>query len=111
MADTAPRSPEARYAELCASYFSRGIVSPSETKGFGSSALVVDGRIFAMLTRGRLVVKLPKARVDALVGSGWGERFDANRGRPMKQWLMIDPAHEDDWPVLAQEAYGFIASR
>lgn len=64
-------SPEARYAELRAAFFSGGEVSPSEKKGFGASALTTRGRIFAMLARGRLVVKLPKARVDALVREGW----------------------------------------
>jgi TfoX/Sxy family transcriptional regulator of competence genes len=101
-------SPDARYRELCTSFFSRGDVAPSEKRGFGSSALTVDGHIFAMLARDRLVVKLPKARVDALLAAGWGERFDANRGRPMKEWLSIDPRYEDDWPALAQEALSFV---
>jgi hypothetical protein len=40
-------------------------------KGFGSSALKVEGRIFAMLTsRSEFVVKLPRERVDeTLVGA------------------------------------------
>jgi TfoX/Sxy family transcriptional regulator of competence genes len=107
---TKPRSlsPDARYAELCAAFFSRGDANPSEKKGFGSSALSVDGRIFAMLVSGRLVVKLPKARVDALVDAGWGERFDANKGRPMKEWLAIDPAHDTGWESLAREALMFV---
>jgi len=100
-------TPEARYAALCAGFFSRGEVSPAEQKGFGASALMMDGRIFAMLTRGRLVVKLSAARVDVLVTGGWGVRFDANRGRPMKQWLTVDPAHEADWSELAEEALAF----
>jgi hypothetical protein len=55
-------------------------------KGFGSSALKVQGKIFAMLVRGRLVVKLPRQRVDALVASGGGERYDPRRdGRLMKE--------------------------
>jgi hypothetical protein len=58
----------------------------------------VNGRIFAMLTRGRLVAKLPRARMDTLVGAGCGERVDANRGRPMKEWLTVDPAHEEARP-------------
>jgi TfoX N-terminal domain len=103
-------SPEARYRELCTSFFSRGDVAPSEKTGFGASALTVDGHIFAMLTRDRLVVKLPKARVEALSAAGWGVRFDANRGRPMKEWLSIDPRHEGDWPMLAQEALIFALS-
>jgi hypothetical protein len=103
-------SPELRYRELCHSFFSQGDITPSEKKGFGSSALTVDGRIFAMLTRDRLVVKLPKTRVDALAAEGWGARFDANRGRPMKEWLSIDPGHEADWPTLAEEALRFVRS-
>jgi hypothetical protein len=37
------------------------------TKGFGSGALKVKGRIYASLTRGRLLVKLPAHRVDDIV--------------------------------------------
>ena len=106
-----PNPPEARYAALCATFFARGDVSPSEKKGFGASALTIGDRIFAMLTRGRLVVKLPEARVDALVAAGWGVRFDANRGRPMKEWLTVDPSHEADWTGLAEEALQFAAAK
>lgn len=43
---------------------------------FGSTGLKIHNKIFAMLVRGRLVVKLPRVRVDALVESKDGERFD-----------------------------------
>ena len=101
-------SPEDRYASLCASFFARGDVNPSEKKGFGAAALTIEGRIFAMLTRGRLVVKLPRVRVDALVKKGWGVRFDANRGVEMKEWLSVDPSHEAEWTGLAEEAFVFV---
>ena len=45
--------------------------------------------LYAMLVRGELVVKLPKARVDALVASGTARRFDAGRARPMKEWASV----------------------
>src|SRR5262245_36094688 len=45
-------------------------------KGFGSSALELSGRIFAMLTsRGEFTVKLPQQRVDQLVQQGRGRYF------------------------------------
>lgn len=36
---------------------------------FGSTGLKVGGKVFAILVKGKLVVKLPKERVDALVES------------------------------------------
>jgi hypothetical protein len=68
-----------------------GVTPPQGGRGFGRSALRVDNKIFAMLVRGRLVLKLPRARVDALIAAGEGIRFDANKGTPMKEWLSLDP--------------------
>jgi len=79
-------------------------------KGFGSSALKVDGSIFAMLSSGgQFVVKLPKARVDELVTAGVGERFDAGKGRLMKEWLAVS-APPRRWLPLAKEALAFVRS-
>jgi hypothetical protein len=85
-----------------------GVTGPQGGRGFGSDALRVDGRIFAMLAGGRLVVKLPRARVDGLVDGGHGVRFDANKGRPMKEWLSLDPGSPLDWAALAEEARRFV---
>ncbi len=85
-----------------------GVTPPMPGKGFGSSALKVDRRIFAMLVRGSLVVKLPRTRVDALVSAGEGIRFDANKGTPMKEWLSLDSASALDWSVIAREALTFV---
>lgn len=48
----------------------------SQSKMFGSSGLKVGGKVFAMLVKGKFVVKLSKERVNALVTSGDGEYFD-----------------------------------
>jgi len=84
--------------------------SPPET-GFGASALKIDDRIFAMLVQGRFVLKLPRQRVDALVASGDGKRFESGQGRPMKEWVVIDPVSELEWLALAREARAFVASQ
>jgi hypothetical protein len=80
-------------------------------RGFGDSALKVGGRIFAMVTRGDLVVKLPRTRVDELVGRGVGSPFDAGKGRPMKEWVAVAPEHGERWPELADEARKFVGAR
>ena len=49
--------------------------------GFGTNAgLRVSGKIFAMLVRGELVVKLPKDRVDELVDAGVAGASTRGRG-------------------------------
>ena len=86
---------------------SPGVTPPRGGSGFGRSALRWEGKIFAMLVRGRLVVKLPAARVDALAADGDGVPFDANKGTPMKEWFSLDPASGLPWLPLAQEALEF----
>ena len=78
-------------------------------KGFGSSALRAKDKIFAMVSsKGAFVVKLPKERVDELVASGSGKRFDPGHGRIMKEWIELDSASQDSWLGLAREAKLFV---
>jgi hypothetical protein len=86
---------------------SPGVTPPRGGSGFGRSALRWENKIFAMLVRGRLVLKLPASRVDALVGGGNGVHFDANKGTPMKEWFSLDPESGLAWLPLAQEALDF----
>lgn len=81
---------------------------PGSARKFGGSALKTGGKIFAMLSNDRLVVKLPRARVDALVASGDGERLSSGQGRQMKEWLSLDPASTQDWRTLGREALAFV---
>jgi len=83
-------------------------VTQEQKKGFGSGALKVNGRIFAMLaSNGDFVVKLPKARVDELVAAGDGERFEPGPGRVMKEWLAF-AGPPTRWRDLAREGYDFV---
>jgi hypothetical protein len=88
------------------------VTPPSVSKGgrFGASGLKVGGKLFAMLSKGELVLKLPKRRVDELIASGTGMRFDPGHGRLMKEWVTIGPRHGREWVELAEEAQQFVAA-
>jgi len=104
-------TPEDRFEELVAELSALPEVSPpAGGRRFGAYALRRRGRIVAMLAHGRLVVKLPRLRVDALVAAGAGVRFDANKGTPMVQWLSLDPGSALSWSDLAREALAYAAS-
>jgi len=102
-------NPEARFEKLVDELASTsGVTVPGGGTGFGAGALRLNNKIFAMLVRGRLVVKLPRARVDALVASGDGVRFDANKGKPMAEWLVVDQGSRLAWSAVAREAMAFV---
>jgi hypothetical protein len=105
-----PSSPEALFERLVQSLADDpGVDLPEPGGKFGASALKVGGKIFAMLSAGQLVVKLPRQRVQELVTSGIGAPFDAGRGRVMKEWVAIAPDRSRDWGRLADEARLFVA--
>ena len=101
-------TPEQRYQDLVDELAGEeGVLVPQRGSGFGRSALRYRRKIFAMLVRGQLVVKLPRPRVDELVAAGHGERFHASKGTPMKEWFSLDPRAGLAWPPLAREALAF----
>lgn len=81
-------------------------------KGFGSSGqLKVHDRIFAMLVRGDLVLKLPRHAVDAAVAERLGRRFEPRRdGRLMKEWLVVATNSKADWLTLARDALDYVGN-
>jgi hypothetical protein len=100
--------PDERYEDLVDAFTGiAGVVPPRGGGGFGRSALRFRGKIFAMVVRGRLVLKLPADRVSELVTEGEGVHFDANKDIPMREWFSLDPASEMAWAPLAREALDF----
>jgi len=83
----------------------------SPQRAFGSTSLKTGGKIFAMLLKERLVVKLPTARVEELVAEGVGERFDPGHGRIQKEWLSAHGSDPERWHALATESEAFVARR
>jgi uncharacterized protein YndB with AHSA1/START domain len=105
--------PATRFTALVDAFAGDPAVTPPEIgagagRKFGSNALKVNNKIFAMLRQDRLVVKLPGARVEALIGAGHGERMISGGGRTMKEWLVLDKRSDADWTALAREAYEFV---
>lgn len=97
--------------ELFAAVSRRAVASyPDVESGriLHSTGLKTNGKFFAFVARGELVVKLPGARVDELVDAG-AERFDANKGRPMREWVRLRLADEQQCEAYAAEARAFVA--
>lgn len=116
MSDRSGAAAEERFDALVGESIDRPGVSygkdePGAANRFGSNALKAGGKIFAMLVRGSLVVKLPRARVDELIDAGQGVRFEPRAGRAMTEWLVLDPASTLDWLALADEAMRFVAPK
>ncbi len=76
---------------------------------FSATGLKVDKKIFAMVVRGALVVKLPKARVDELVAAEAGRRFEPGPGHGMKEWISMT-ASKPDAVSLGREAFAYVSS-
>ncbi len=79
----------------------------SRGKMFGSTGLKVNGKVFAMLTKGNFVAKLPKERVDELVAAGDGRYFEPGHGRLMKEWISLS-VDKREWLKFAEEACRFV---
>jgi len=87
----------------------RDVTPPDPSRhSFGANALRVDGKIFAFLKGDALVLKLPSDRVAALIEAKHGKPFDANKGKPMKGWVMVVAGEHARWPRLAREALAFV---
>lgn len=99
-------SPADRFAALSAVLLREPGVHLSERKGFGRDSLMKNGKLFAAARGEVMMLKLPAERVAALIASGQGAPFDANKGRPMKEWVLANMSA--DWETLAREAAAFV---
>jgi len=107
-------SPETLFSWLVTELRGKPGVTPPSTetaarRKFGSSGLRFNGKIFAMLSsEKKLVVKLPQDRVEGLVTSGDGTRFDPRHDcHVMKQWFVLNTTSKVGWLEIATEALEF----
>ena len=98
------------FDRLAAAFADRAGVTIGGGRGFGSGTLQAGGRIFAMRNAAGLALKLPGVRVAALLAAGDGLPFDAGKGRPMKEWVVIPWQSDAEWLALADEALAFVGS-
>jgi TfoX/Sxy family transcriptional regulator of competence genes len=106
-----PAEPEVLFQRLVDRFSADPSVEPPATGGkFGASGLKVEGKLFAMLSKGELVVKLPRQRAEQLVAEGTARPFDPGHGRLMKQWATISARESRSWDELAEEARRFVAA-
>jgi hypothetical protein len=111
-AKPSPTDDDPRFAAVVVAFADDPRVEPPVTgaaagKAFGARGLKVDGKIFAMPSRGRLVVKLPRARVEELVASGTGRSYVLG-ARTMKEWVAFPDGSPASWRALAREARKFV---
>jgi hypothetical protein len=99
-------TPEALFRAVVAHHADAVDLEPK--RGFGSRALKVDGKIFASLSKGRLLLKLPEGDVERLVASKQGERFSTGAARTKKEWVTIGPCDAATWIALSQRARTYV---
>lgn len=58
---------------------------------FGTDRLKVGGKVYAMVFKGALVVKLSRPRAESLVAEGLAFVFYRGHGRPMKHGVQSSP--------------------
>lgn len=98
-------SPEEAFDALVQSY--KGQRNVTAGKMFASYGLKVNGKIFAMLYKGRLVVKLPAARANQLASARSGEYFRLGK-KVMKEWVVVHTPPGAGWRKFAEEAREFV---
>ncbi|WP_372785288.1 hypothetical protein [Phenylobacterium sp.] len=81
--------------------------SPSPGRQFGSKALKINGKIFAMLVNNALVLKLPRDQAVDLVDTGEGAYFERGQGKPLREWVSL-PGPPDAHLPLALVACAFV---
>lgn len=79
----------------------------AESTMFGFGCIRIRDEFVAMPARDSLWVKLPAARVSALIESGDGEPCAPN-GRRFREWVGIPRLDETTWMALLRESIEFV---
>jgi hypothetical protein len=102
-----PTTPEGEFRAIREDYIDRPGVTTGTGFG-GNDGLRIHGRIFAMLVRGELVVKVPRARAAEMVERLEGRPFEPGTGRVMREWVSVPLESAEAWRELADEAFEYV---
>ena len=80
------------FDELAEEHLARGDVSLGKMMSSHGLRVGDRGRYYALVSRGRLVLKLPAARAAGLVATGEAVPFEPSPGRLMREWVAFEPS-------------------
>jgi hypothetical protein len=80
------------FDELAAEHLARGGVTLGTMMHSRGLRAGEKGKYYALVSRGRLVLKLPAAQAAGLVAEGVGVPFEPSPGRRMREWVALEPS-------------------
>lgn len=75
---------------------------------FGFDCLRTGGKVFIKVHNGDVILKLPAARIAALIGAGKVRPYERGRGLGMKEWAVVTTNREKLVLALVEEARVFV---
>jgi hypothetical protein len=75
-----------------------------ESKMFGMPIWKLNGKALGGPRQGDMVFKLDGAALEEALKLSGAKRFEPMAGRPMKQWIVLGPEHQDKWQHFAEAA-------
>ncbi|MHA2060464.1 MAG: hypothetical protein ACW976_06780 [Candidatus Ranarchaeia archaeon] len=77
--------------------------------GSGAQGLKYGKKLFAMFTKGAILIRLPPIRVNEVIASGEGLPHDPGTGTPMKNMVLIPAKNKALWIQMCEEAKSHMA--
>jgi len=78
---------------------------------FGMPCLTVGGKACLGAYAEGVVFKLPSSHRDLALGLAGAALFDPSGTRPMREWVVVPPAHGQSWDELADAAVDYVRPR
>lgn len=95
----------ALFGDIAADYLRRPGVAYGRI--WHNDGLKVNDKIFAMVVRDQLVVKVPAAEAAELVAAGSGTLFEPRPGRAMREWVSVAAVDPPRWRQLVADAFAY----